>query len=150
MANRNFQEENFVDSNKEIFGSDINDEDFTYRKSPQRALVADSTTASYETEREATGTSKKSEPTGATLFDLVNKIFSGEQLDVGKIIPYWPILWLILVGFLFSQDNQKFRLNSFEGWKWFGLKVILSFVIILIFLGFVWLTGKKEQDSSKK
>lgn len=103
-------------------------------------------TTSKITNEEAKGksTSEEKELTGSTIFDLIKGFFSGDY-DISILRPYWPLVWIILIGIILFQDNQEGRLNNLDGLCWLGVKIGIIFLLVVIFNIIIHIGNKRKK-----
>ena len=69
--------------------------------------------------------------------EFINKLFSGQQLNLVKILSTLSIIWMVLIGYLiwWNGINSSGFDKSFkwDEWIWFGLvPAIVPFMFYLI------------------
>ena len=101
---------------------------------PQTVWVGSSASP---TQAPSIGETERTEGYAATTPELAHRILEGNVLiSPATLIILLPVIWLLVIGWIFVQDNAAGKLQDLQGMGWFAVKagVIGLFALIVAFV----------------
>jgi hypothetical protein len=90
------------------------------------------------------GETERTEGYAATAPELAHRILEGSVLiSPATLIVLLPVIWLLVVGWIFVQDNGAGALQNLQGMGWFAAKSGVVGVLALIAAGVLHQIGRR-------
>jgi hypothetical protein len=76
-------------------------------------------------------------------YELFDKFLQGRlPLLPQALLLIITVIWFAFISFLFIKDNELGRLDTIDGMKWFGTKVIVYSIPYVIVAFLIWIASK--------
>lgn len=90
------------------------------------------------------GEADRTEGYAATAPELAHRILEGNVLiSPATLIVLLPVIWLLVVGWIFVQDNGASKLQDLQGMGWFAVKSGVVGLLALIVAGVLHQIGRR-------